>query len=208
MRSKIGRRRFAAAGIALAGIAGVPALAFAQTSPGAGQFITSLSEKAIAALTDKNTSREERERRFRGLLHEHFAVETIARWVLGRHWTPASADERAEYLRLFEDLIVYSYVDRFTEYAGERLEVTKTLVVEGNDTMVYSAIVRANQPEPVEVDWRVRQRDGKFKIVDVMVKGISMGVTQRQEFASVLSRNNNNMSAFLAELRERVKKGA
>jgi phospholipid transport system substrate-binding protein len=73
--------------------------------------------------------------------------------------------------------------------------------------MVYSSIVRGNQPEPVEVDWRVRTRDGKFKIVDVMVKGISMGVTQRQEFASVFSRNNNSMSAFLAELRERVKKG-
>ncbi|OHC80205.1 MAG: hypothetical protein A3G73_10395 [Rhodospirillales bacterium RIFCSPLOWO2_12_FULL_67_15] len=208
MRTGIGRRRFLAASMALAGIAGMPALAFAQASPGAGQFIESLADKAVAALTDKNTPREERVRRFRVLLHDHFAIEIIARWVLGRHWTAASADERAEYLRLFEDLIVYSYVDRFTEYAGERLEVVKSLVVEGNDTMVYSTIVRANQPEPVEVDWRVRQRDGKFKIVDVMVKGISMGVTQRQEFASVLSRNGNSMSAFLSELRERVKKGA
>lgn len=208
MRIGIGRRRFLTASVALAGIAGVSVLAYAQTSPGAGRFIESLADKAVAALTDKTTPREERVRRFRVLLHEHFAVEIIARWVLGRHWTAASADERAEYLRLFEDLIVYSYVDRFTEYAGEKLEVARTLVVEGGDTMVYSTIVRGNQPEPVEVNWRVRQRDGKFKIVDVMVKGISMGVTQRQEFASVFSRNNNSMSAFLSELRERVKKGA
>ncbi len=180
----------------------------AQAAPGAGQFIETLADKAVAALTDKNTPRAERARRFRVLLNDHFAVEIIARWVLGRPWQTASAEERAEYLRLFEDLIVYSYVDRFTEYAGEKLEVARTLVVEGGDTMVYSNIVRANQPEPVEVDWRVRTRDGQFKIVDVMVKGISMGVTQRQEFASVFSRNDNSMAAFLSELRERVKKGA
>ena len=208
MRIGFGRRRFVTAGIALAGIARMPALAYAQPSSGAGQFIASLSEKAIAALTDKDTPREERVRRFRVLLHDHFAVETIARWVLGRHWNTASADARAEYLRLFEELIVYSYVDRFTEYAGEKLVVLRSLVVEGNDEMVYSTIVRESQPEPVEVDWRVRQRDGKFKIVDVMVKGISLGITQRQEFASVLTRNNNDMAAFLSDLRERVKKGA
>ena len=208
MRIQIGRRDFLATSIALAGIAGLPALVYAQASSGAGKFIESLAEKAVAALTDKNTPRAERVRRFRVMLNDHFAVETIARWVLARHWNAASVDQRAEYLRLFEDLIVYSYVDRFTEYAGEKLVVLRSLVVEGNDEMVYSAIARDNQPEPVEVDWRVRQRDGNFKIVDVMIKGISMGVTQRQEFASVLTRNNNDMAAFLSELRERVKKGA
>ena len=208
MRIQIDRRDFLATSIALAGIAGSPAWVRAQASSGAGKFIEDLAEKAVAALTDKNTPRDERARRFRVLLNDHFAVETIARWVLGRHWNSASADQRVEYLRLFEDLIVNSYVDRFTEYAGEKLGVLRSLIIEGGDEMVYSVIARANQSEPVEVDWRVRQRDGKFKIVDVMVKGISMGVTQRQEFASVLTRNNNDMSAFLSELRERVKKGA
>jgi len=208
MPTEIERRWFLIAGLALAGSVNVSLVARAQAAPGPAQFIEYLADKAVAALTDKGTPREERIRRFRVLLNDHFAVEIIARWVLGRPWATASAEERAEYLRLFEDLIVYSYVDRFTEYAGEKLEVSRTVTIDGGDTMVYSSIVRGNQPEPVEVDWRVRTRDGKFKIVDVMVKGISMGVTQRQEFASVFSRNNNSMSAFLSELRARVKKGA
>jgi phospholipid transport system substrate-binding protein len=207
MPTGIERRWFLVAGLALAGAVSASAFARAEAASGPAQFIESLADKAVAALTDKNIRREERVRRFRVLLNDHFAVEIIARWVLGRPWATANVDERAEYLRLFEDLIVYSYVDRFTEYAGEKLEVLRTVTIDGGDTMVYSSIVRGNQPEPVEVDWRVRTRDGKFKIVDVMVKGISMGVTQRQEFASVFSRNNNSMSAFLAELRERVKKG-
>ena len=82
----------------------------------AQKFIESLADKAIAALTGKDVPRSERVRRFRVLLNEHFAVETIGRWVLGRHWRDASDAERREYLRLFEDLIVKTYVDRFTEY--------------------------------------------------------------------------------------------
>lgn len=208
MQVGIERRRLMIVGLAFAAGATFSDFAHAQALPGAGRFIEALADKAVAALTNKNTPREERVRRFRVLLNDHFAVEIIARWVLGRPWQTASADERAEYLRLFEDLIVFRYIDRFTEYAGEKLEVSRTLVVEGGDVMVYSKIVRGDQPEPVEVDWRVRPRDGQFKIVDVMVKGISMGVTQRQEFASVFSRNNNSMSAFLSDLRDRVKKGA
>ena len=207
MQVGIERRRLMIVGLAFAASIPFTDVAHAQASPGAGRFIETLADKAVAALTNKNTPRDERIRRFRVLLNEHFAVEIIARWVLGRPWQTASADERAEYLRLFEDLIVFRYIDRFTEYAGEKLVVSRALVVEGGDTMVYSSIVRADQPEPVEVDWRVRSRDGQFKIVDVMVKGISMGVTQRQEFASVFSRNNS-MSAFLSDLRDRVKKGA
>ena len=207
MGMTIGRRRFLAAGAIMA-TGGVSFVSRAQAVPEAGQFIESLADKAIAALTDKNTSREERVRRFRTLFNDHFAVEIIARWVLGQAWRRASEAERAEYLKLFEDLVVLTYVDRFAEYAGERLTVLKTLKVDNGDVMVYSSIARPNSPEPLEVDWRVRTRDGRHKVVDVMVKGISMGVTQSQEFSSVLNRNNGSMAGFLGELRERVRKGA
>ena len=207
MGMTIGRRRFLAAGAIMA-TGGVSLVSRAQAVPEAGQFVESLADKAIAALTDKNTSREERVRRFRTLFNDHFAVEIIARWVLGQAWRRASEAERAEYLKLFEDLVVLTYVDRFAEYAGERLTVLKTLKVDNGDVMVYSSIARPNSPEPLEVDWRVRTRDGQHKVVDVMVKGISMGVTQSQEFSSVLNRNNGSMAGFLGELRERVRKGA
>ncbi len=207
MGMTIGRRRFLVAGAIIAA-SGTSFAALAQAVPEAGQFIESLADKAVSALTEKSTPRAERIRRFRILFKENFAVETIARWVLGQAWRRATESERAEYLNLFEDLIVFNYVDRFTEYAGERLTVIKTLKVENGDTMVYSAIVRPNMPEPLAVDWRVRTRDGQHKIVDVMVERLSMGVTQGQEFSSVLNRNNGSVAGFLNELRERVRKGA
>lgn len=207
----INRRRilFAAASVfALAPVFLTRRVYADDPATGAGKFIEALADKAVAALTERDIARAERVRRFRAMLHENFAVATIARWVLGRHWNSATEEQRKEYLGLFEDLIVLTYVDRFTEYSGEKLTVVKSLAAENRDVLVYSVINRPNQPEPLEVEWRVRLYGGAFKIIDVMVKGVSMGLTQRQEFASVFSRNGGSMPDFLTELRQRVKGGA
>ena len=168
----------------------------------AGNFITSMADKAIAALTEEGISREQRVARFRGLLKENFAVSSIGRWVLGRYWRKATFAERSEYLKLFENLIVTSYVDRFERYSGETLTVTKTVVKKAGDVIVFSQITRSQGVKPVNVDWRVRVNKGQYKIVDVIVEGISMGQTQRSEFASVIRNNGGNVQGLLVELRK------
>ena len=168
----------------------------------AGGFITSMADKAIAALTEEGISREQRVARFRGLLKENFAVRSIGRWVLGRYWRKATFAERSEYLKLFENLIVTSYVDRFERYSGETLTVVKTVVKKDGDAIVYSQITRSQGVKPVNVGWRVRVNKGKYMIVDVIVEGISMGQTQRSEFASVIRKNGGNVNGLLVELRK------
>ena len=174
----------------------------------ASQFIEGLADEAIGALTEENVSREKRIERFRELLNEHFAVATIGRWVLGRYWNRATEKEQKEYLSLFEDLIVISYVDRFTSYSGEKLTVAKTVPATGNDLLVITNITRPQSSESVEVGWRVREYDGSFKIVDVLVAGVSMGQTQRSEFSSVIRRNGGTIEGLLKKLREDLKKEA
>lgn len=174
----------------------------------AGKFIESLADKAIAALTEPNVSRDQRVARFRKLLEEHFAVDTIGRWVLGRYWNEASDPQRKEYLALFEDLIVTTYVDRFKNYSGEKLTVTGTVPATGDDLLVNSQITRPAGGDPLDVGWRLRSGGGQFKIVDVIVAGVSMGQTQRSEFASVIRRSGGKVDGLLAKLREDLKKGA
>jgi phospholipid transport system substrate-binding protein len=167
-------------------------------------FIEKLADQAIGALTEPGVSREEREARARVLLNENFAVPTIAQWVLGRYWRSATPEERRQYLELFEDLIIVTYVDRFTRYSGEDLKVTRTVRAEdGGDVLVYSEISRGGG-QPFEVTWRVRERDGGFKIVDVYVEGVSMGQTQRSEFASVIQNSGGKISGLLEEMRRRL----
>lgn len=173
---------------------------------GAESFIDSMAARAVEALAGKEVSREERVQRFRVLLREYFAIETIGRWVLGRYWRKATDNERSEYLALFEDLIIATYVDRFTEYSGENLSVTKSVMKGDKDIVVFSRLERPSGGTPLRVDWRVRNsKDGSFKIVDVMVEGVSMGQTQRSEFASVIRKNGGKVSGLLSVLRKRLK---
>lgn len=175
---------------------------------GAQKFIESLADQAISSLTVKEVPRPERVRRFRVLLNDHFAVKTIARWVLGRYWRTATDAEQDEYLRLFEDLVVAIYVDRFAQYKGVTLTVTKTSVKAGRDAIVYSQIVLPDNVEPLNVAWRVRAHAGSYKIIDVIVEGVSMAQTQRSEFASVIRQSGGKIEGLLAELRKRVNKDA
>ncbi len=207
----LGRKSFCLAvfvmGLALSVVAFSPAHAD-DLSNRASQFIEGLADKAIAALTEESVSRDERITRFRKLLNEHFAVQTIGQWVLGRYWNRATDKEKEEYLSLFEDLIVITYVDRFTAYSGEKLSVTKSVPANGEDLLVTTVITQPNSTEKVEVSWRVREYKDSFKIVDVIVAGVSMGQTQRSEFASVIRRNGGTVEGLLSKLREDLKKGA
>ena len=195
--------------IALVVAAWIPAFtmtAEAQSGPDrAAKFVEAMADKAISALTEKDLSRPERIKRFRELLNDHFDVKIIARWVIGRYWTNATSAERDEYMALFEDLIVATYVDRFAEYSGEKLNVIKSDDVGSGEAMVSSRISRPGNEPPIRVDWRLRQRDGQFRIVDVIVEGISMGMTQRSEFASVVTQNGGTIQGLLARLREKRK---
>jgi phospholipid transport system substrate-binding protein len=200
------RRRFIAAiaGGVLAAVFLCVTPAAAQLEKGAEQFIEMLAKQAVEALTDSKVPRPERIRRFRTLFHNYFAVEAIGRWVLGRHWRDANETERVEYLKLFEDLMVVSYVDRFAEYAGETLRVSKSVAENESTATVFSEIVRPHQAQPVRVDWRVGRKDTNYKIVDVVVEGTSMSHTLRADFTSTINQKGGTVAGLLDELRKKT----
>lgn len=210
MTAPIIKRRALAVGLAaglalIALISPAPARASAEMESGARTFIESLSKQAVESLADPKVSRPDRIERFRRLFNDSFAVEAIGRWILGRHWRAATETERTEYLGLFEDLMVVSYVDRFAEYTGDSLKVYRSIVENENTVTIFSEIVRPNGGQPVRVDWRVgRNKSGVFKIVDVLVEGTSMSNTMRSDFTSVINQKGGQMSGLIEVLREKT----
>ncbi len=200
------KRHTLAAGLALfALLAAVPARASAELENGAKTFIESLAKQAVDSLADQKISRPDRIVRFRRLFNDSFAVEAIGRWILGRHWRTATEAERSEYLGLFEDLMVVSYVDRFAEYAGEALKINRSIAEDEKTVTIFSEIVRPNGGPAVRVDWRVgRNKESAFKIVDVLVEGTSMSNTMRSDFTSVLNQKGGQISGLIEVLREKT----
>ncbi|HSD35855.1 MAG TPA: ABC transporter substrate-binding protein [Alphaproteobacteria bacterium] len=203
---RAGARAFAAGFLILA-VAWQPAGAqdfMSAKEPGA--FIDELGAAAIQHLTDKTINSEERRSRFRDLMHKAFNVPGIGRFVLGRYWNQATEEERQEYMRLFEELVVRTYADRFSEYSGEKFAVGKVQrdAERANYATVLTTISRPNG-QSVRVDWRVRQEeDQSWRVVDIVIEGVSMSVTQRSEFASVIESKGGTVKGLIDTLRQKV----
>lgn len=179
----------------------------ADGNPAASSFIQTLGSKAIGDLTGPNIAQHDREARFRKLLDSNFDMPAIAKFVLGRYWRTATPAERADFQKLFEDYLVQSYSVRFKDYSGERFEVSGTGAEDDGVTIVHSKIRRASA-EDIRLDWRLHPTDGSFAIVDIIVEGVSMAVTQRSEFASVIQSQGGTVKGLIDALRAKTTQSA
>lgn len=135
-------------------------------------------------------------------------IELLGRLILGRHWRTASPEQRAEYDALFRDYMLETFVKRLRPYIGseigafeQRFEIQKTQELNRRDVLVRSSLVPPGSPA-LQVDWRLREREGRLVIIDLVVEGVSLLVTHRSEFGAVL--NRGGMDGLLDELRGRV----
>jgi phospholipid transport system substrate-binding protein len=170
----------------------------------AAGFVQTLGDKTLALLNQKLPP-PQLEPKFREILHEGFDTEQISRFVLGPYWRTATEDQRKEFMKLFEDYIVQAYSVRFSEYTGEQFKITGQRPEGENSFLVTSQIVRPNGAPPVRVDWRVNKTPKSLKISDVIVENVSMMLTQKQEFASVIQRNGGQLEGLLKVLREKTR---
>ncbi len=183
------------------------ATVFAAASTPAQTFVESLSKVAISTLTKRELTSAERDHRFRVLLNQNFDVPAIGRFAIGRYWRTASVDQQQEYLRLFESVIVGTYSARFSKYSGQTIQTTG-IKKEVDSVLVSSKMISPDGSEPVMIDWRLKPDGDSFKIVDLIVEGVSMSTTQRSEFSSVIERNGGNVESLLNVLRKKTEKRA
>lgn len=182
----------------------VPAKAAAPSD--AASFINDLINTALKTLDNKQLSADDRAKTFRELLDRDFDMPRISRFVLGPYWREASDQEKQQFQKLFEDYVVRSYSKSFSEYSGEQMKVTGSRPESETSTLVQSQVIRQNGP-PAKVDWRVRKQDNDFKIIDVDVEGVSMVLTQREEFSSVIQRSGGTVAGLNKELQQKLAQG-
>ncbi len=172
----------------------------------ASQYIRKLGAEAISVLADKSKTQADREAIFQKLFVQSFDIDEISQFVLGRYWRTASEAQRAEYQKLFQTFIVSSYAAKLGQYSGEKFTVREGRVDDG-DVVVSSQVERTDGGPPVRVDWRLKGPDNAPKIIDVVVEGVSMRLTHRSEFATVIQNNGGNVDALLTALRKRSGQG-
>jgi phospholipid transport system substrate-binding protein len=178
-------------------VAAIPVPASAQAlNEQAQQHIRSAADKVVAVLARKDMTAAEQAEEMRGLVYQYFGVEEIAQWVVGRYWRRASEAERQEFLRLFEDFVLYSYAQQFSQYAGEQLSIQNATTVAEDTALVESIIMRPNAETNPRVTWRVTRADGGLQIRDVLIEGVSMAQTQRADFTATIQQRGGSLSGL------------
>jgi len=188
------------------GMGALSAPAAAETlEADATSYLRGLADETRESLAIEDAAQAQRTARFRRLFKARFDVAAIGRRILGHHWRTASQAERIEFLGLFENLMVVSYVDRFQKYAGQELNITKALAQNGKSVVIYSEIRLPDTDKPVRVNWQVARRAGaQFKIHDVVVEGASLSATFRADFGSIIRQKGGTVAGLLAALREKT----
>lgn len=168
----------------------------------ATDFIRKLADETLAVLQKGDAPPTERRDQFSTLLEKGVNTDYISRFVLGRYWRQASEEQRREFEKLFETFLLTNLTNRLAgEYENQTFTVKNAIAAGSRDVLVRSEIQRTDSPA-LPVEWRVRKFDQGWQIIDLKAEGVSLAITQREEYSSVAQRQG--MEGLLDALRERV----
>jgi phospholipid transport system substrate-binding protein len=187
-------------GILLLALVFLPAMPRGAAAQDATGFINNLGQQGLQAL-GPSVPPAQRAARFRQLLDSDFDLTEISRFVLGPAARTMSPAAQQEFLPLFRDYLVQAYTARLGQYGGAPFHVTGSRPY-GGETVVSSQVDRGGNP--IKIEWHVVDRGGRLLVTDVVVDGVSMKATHRQEFASIIQRNGGHPDTLLPALRQQL----
>ena len=169
-----------------------------------GSYVMEMTTEAINTLTDNSTSQNEKESQFGKLFDKNFDVPSISRFVLGKYWKQASLDQKKKFIKAFRNYVVKTYSSRFNEYSGEQLTLLNFENESNPKIFVVHTGLEIEDASMIMIDWRIGKKKDRFVILDIIIEGISLAVTQRSEFVSVIDQNEGSIDKLISLLKEKT----
>ena len=169
-------------------------------------FIKELVNDAITKLSDKNLNSDEKKKFIEKIAIENVDIKALGLYTLGELRKSASKEDLLNYQKAFEKYFLKSLTSRLTDYSSSKFEIIGEDKKSPNYTIVNSKVISNNGNPEIKIDWRVYTKNpGKPLIRDLIVEGLSLARTQKEEFASILSSNNNDIKILISKLNEFIK---
>ena len=170
-------------------------------------FIEELVGDAIKTLSDKNISKADKSKKIEIIALENVDIKALGMYTLGGVRKTLDKDTLKKYEKLFEKYFLKSLTSRLTDYSKQKFEVLSSDQKSETYTIVNSKIVENSSQPEIKISWRVYTKDpNKPLIRDLIVEGLSLAKTQKEEFASILNSNNNDINILFSKLQEFINK--
>ena len=181
----------------------LPAAAAAAPSP--QDVVDYTSTKVVSILSNGTLSSDEKRKQIEDIVYEQVDFETLSRLVLGQNWKHLSAEQQREFVQEFRKHLSVTYGRNIDSYKNERVQIVGGREEARGDYTVLSRIVRGDGTQDIVVDYRLRQREGQWRIIDIIVEGISLVSNFRSQFQDIIAQGGPQKLIDL--LREKNQKG-
>ena len=170
------------------------------------QFITEIVEEAKNILSKPNT-KEFKTKKLSEVALKTVDINGVAYYSLGKYRKQLNEEQLKEYLRLFEKYFLKSFTSRLSDYSDPKIDVLSVDVINEKYTIVKSILVGTDKKPEVKIEWRVYTKNpNKPLIRDLIIEGLSLARTQKEEFASVIDSNNGDISKLFISLKDFISK--
>ena len=169
-------------------------------------FVQSTVNRASQALNNKY-SKEEKIQRLKDIAKETVDINGIGFYTLGSYRKEISNDQKKEYINLFEQYFLKTFASRLAEYSNPEIQVNSKEVLNKNYTMVSSILVATEKRPEVKIEWRIYTKNPESPMIrDLIIEGLSLARTQKEEFSSIIENNEGDINALFEALKEFIKK--
>ncbi len=167
-------------------------------------FAEQLADQIMKEVVLSKSAMPEKQAAFRRVFLEATNIRTIARFTLGRYYKSATEEQREAFISAFTNNVILTWTERFSNYAGEQIKFRDTRQ-DKNDFYVNSTLDIPNTENDIEIIWRISDKKGHMQLVDLVVEGVSMIMSYRNEYASVLQQNGGDVQTLINMLNNKNK---
>ena len=170
-------------------------------------FVQELVDDAVKSLSDKSLTEKEKNDAIEKIALENVDIKALGLYTLGNIRKDLDENTMSKYQELFQKYFLKSLTSRLTDYSSQKFEVFDSEQKSSNYTIVNSKIAESIKSPEIKIDWRVYTKNPQKPLIrDLIVEGLSLARTQKEEFASILNSNNNDVNALINKLQEFISK--
>ena len=177
----------------------------AAADPTPSQVVDGLAGQVIPILQNASLSSDQKRERIEQIAYQAMDFDTLSKLVLARNWSKFSPAQQTEFIAQFKRHLSVTYGRNVDNYHNEKVQILGERTEGNGDVTVHTKILRGGHSEDVVVDYRLRQRDGNWKIIDVIVEGVSLVSNFRSQFQDIVA--NGGPERLLTLLKEKNERG-
>jgi len=173
----------------------------------AENFIKDLTRQGIEEIINADVSKQEKDARFYRLFNENLDMNKIGQFVLGRYWRASTPEQKKEFIDVYRELNIKTWGSRFDEFKGKKFVFKGTTPLNSKNAsnqIFVDTEVPMEEGKPVKVVWRVEDSKKGYKVVDIIIENVSLAISARNEYTSVIQKSPNGVDGLIAELKAKL----